>query len=95
LQKDYVITVFTMTHCPACVSLKRWFKANDIPFIEKDIVTNEEYEKEFLEHKLKYTPTTFIKTDDEEHQIVGASYKKIEKILSTESTARVNEVENI
>ncbi|WP_230932276.1 glutaredoxin domain-containing protein [Priestia sp. TSO9] len=85
MTNNYEITVFTMTHCPACVTLKKWLKKQDITFTEKDIVTNEEHEKEFLKHGLKYTPTTFITANNETHQIVGAAAtKKIEKILSSE-----------
>ena len=88
MQKDYVITVFTMTHCPACVRLKRWLNANDIPFVEKDIITNKEYEKEFLNRGLRYAPTTFIEIGDKEIEIEDSSYKKIEEILLAESISQ-------
>ncbi|MGF9893518.1 glutaredoxin domain-containing protein [Priestia megaterium] len=82
MTKDYEITVFTMGHCPSCVTLKKWLKKQDITFTEKDIVANEEYEKEFLELGLKYTPTTFITVNGEIHKFIGEI--KTKKFLSSE-----------
>jgi len=82
MTKDYEITVFTMGHCPSCVTLKKWLKKQDITFVEKDIVANEKYEKEFNEKGLKYTPTTFITMGNETHQFIGEI--KTKKFLSSE-----------
>jgi len=84
MEKDFEVIVYTMTNCQACLDLKDWLKEREISFVEKDIVSNEEYETEFRKKGLMFTPTSFIDIDNETHKIVGPSPKKFEKILSSE-----------
>ena len=78
------ITVYTMPHCAACISLKKWLNEENIIFTEKDIINDEQAKKEFLEQKQTHAPYILIEVNKQKHQIVGFHKKKILEIIGNE-----------
>lgn len=88
MKKDIELTVYTMAHCPACTSLKRWLNVNEIPFVEKDIHQDDKTLEEFLKAGYRYTPTTLVKTPTDTEVIVQRPIIELKRILLSESTSK-------
>lgn len=75
------LSVYTMPHCGACISLKEWLNRENIDFTEKDIINNDQFKQEFVEKQLMYTPHTIIEVASTQFEIVGFNPEKISRIL--------------
>ena len=80
------ITVFINPNCEPCHRLKKWLKEKAIEFIEKDVINDLEVQKAFRTAGGQFTPTTYIEIGEEKHEIIGANFTKIEKILKSTQT---------
>jgi glutaredoxin len=53
------VTVYTTRACPACASARAFLAANQIPFVEKDIESNDRYRRELNAVNPNHTVPTF------------------------------------
>ncbi|MGG3641427.1 glutaredoxin family protein [Bacillus gobiensis] len=77
-----VVKVFINPTCGPCINLKEWLDEKDIPYIQRDVVNNQEAATEFKEIDGQFTPTTLITSGDEKYKVIGFNPQKIERILS-------------
>jgi glutaredoxin len=58
--QKHKIYLFTQTYCPSCLHMKKYFKENNINFVELDIETNPQAKSAFDRIKGRGTPMMVI-----------------------------------
>lgn len=72
------IKVYSTEHCPYCVTLKEYLKANNISFQELDVTTDLTAQKEMIE---KSGQMGVPVADIDGEIVVGFDKERIERIL--------------
>jgi glutaredoxin len=78
------VFVYSTERCSFCIKLKDWLKANNIPYVNKDIEEEQEALKEFQDLKAQGTPLIIVKNEAGEiaTKVLGFNKQKLMKELN-------------
>ncbi|UUZ84083.1 glutaredoxin family protein [Paenibacillus sp. P26] len=78
MSTTHPVIVYSSTHCTYCGQLKKYLQDQGVPYEERNIDTNEQYENELRALGMSSVPVTVIG----ETTILGLNPTRIKKVLA-------------
>lgn len=79
------ITIYVQSNCRACNLLEEWLDKQDIPYVKKNILLNQEYLEEFVTRKVAATPYILIEDQEREYNYLGFTLKARNHLIKKKS----------